>query len=417
MCAVGSGEIAVNNVDADVKPLIIEIDKDKLKVAGTRVNLQMKIFLPRESSENWLDEPAYKRRRRYANSADSSGGIHYTGDMDVSVGGSVSLLDGDYELLLTRRGQVSQQPQHPQLRSNVKRLDWRRLFENNENVELDRQCDSSPKVEMFIARQGRPCRTRSATHQVKKEPIAGLLMKKEFALSSLAAAHNQAQSQDTNNDDQPSATPSGPASQSQGERIYYRFIHNNGGQLTISQQGYICPICYLKCMAPRALYLHLRCSHSRLKYTFTRETKNSRVELRIDVMVNETYDGSYSGNPFDLSHSTTGYAFSRNGPVRRTPVTTIMVSKRTKRGGIDPDDDDMDYIHPLVMGHDRLYYHTNTCAPIRPQDMDIDSEEENDPEWMKTKTQLVSKRRVIYRAAAFKRMLCMLCCVMRELRN
>ena len=44
----------------------------------------------------------------------------------------------------------------------------------------------------------------------------------------------------------------------------------------------------------------------------------------IDVSLNERYDGSYAGSPQDL-HSNIGYAFSRNGPVRRTPITYVFV--------------------------------------------------------------------------------------------
>jgi polycomb protein SUZ12 len=45
---------------------------------------------------------------------------------------------------------------------------------------------------------------------------------------------------------------------------------------------------------------------------------------RIDVSINEQYDGSYVGNPQDL-HSHIGYAFCRGGPIRRTPVTHVIV--------------------------------------------------------------------------------------------
>ena len=38
----------------------------------------------------------------------------------------------------------------------------------------------------------------------------------------------------------------------------------------------------------------------------------------------------------------------------------------------------------------RLYYHTGTNAPLLPQEIDDDSEEENDPEWLQKKTQYVS---------------------------
>lgn len=47
---------------------------------------------------------------------------------------------------------------------------------------------------------------------------------------------------------------------------------------------------------------------------------------RIDVSINDSYDGSYVGNPQDL-HSHIGYAFSRNGPVRRMSVTHVLVSR------------------------------------------------------------------------------------------
>lgn len=47
---------------------------------------------------------------------------------------------------------------------------------------------------------------------------------------------------------------------------------------------------------------------------------------RIDVSINECYDGSYVGNPQDI-HSQPGFAFSRNGPVKRTAVTHILVCR------------------------------------------------------------------------------------------
>lgn len=48
--------------------------------------------------------------------------------------------------------------------------------------------------------------------------------------------------------------------------------------------------------------------------------------VRIDVTINERYDGSYAGNPQNLySNVDIGYAFRRNGPVRRTPVTQVLV--------------------------------------------------------------------------------------------
>ena len=36
-----------------------------------------------------------------------------------------------------------------------------------------------------------------------------------------------------------------------------------------------------------------------------------------------------------------------------------------------------------------LYFHSSTCQPVRPCEIDIDSEDENDPEWLRQKTQQV----------------------------
>lgn len=111
---------------------------------------------------------------------------------------------------------------------------------------------------------------------------------------------------------------------------------------------------------------------------------------RIDVSINECYDGSYVGNPQDI-HSQPGFAFSRNGPVKRTAVTHILVSrpKRTKPSlseFLESEDGELEQQRTYVSGHNRLYFHSDSCMPLRPQEMDVDSEDERDPEWLREKT-------------------------------
>jgi len=36
-----------------------------------------------------------------------------------------------------------------------------------------------------------------------------------------------------------------------------------------------------------------------------------------------------------------------------------------------------------------LYFHSLTCQAVRPCEIDVDSEDENDPEWLRQKTQQV----------------------------
>lgn len=44
-----------------------------------------------------------------------------------------------------------------------------------------------------------------------------------------------------------------------------------------------------------------------------------------------------------------------------------------------------------VSGHNRLYFHSDSCMPLRPQEMEVDSEDEKDPEWLREKTTTVSQ--------------------------
>ncbi|XP_070579549.1 polycomb protein suz12-A-like isoform X2 [Ptychodera flava] len=172
------------------------------------------------------------------------------------------------------------------------------------------------------------------------------------------------------------------------QRIFYQFLYNNNTrQQTEARDDLHCPWCSLHCMKLYSLLKHLKLSHSRFTFTYVPHQKGARI----DVSINERYDGSYAGNPQDLF---TGYAFSRNGPCRRTPVTQVLVfrpnrPKPSLSEFLEPDEKEIEGTRPCVLGHNRLYYHTHTCLPIRPEEIDVDSEEENDPEWLRMKTQFM----------------------------
>lgn len=46
----------------------------------------------------------------------------------------------------------------------------------------------------------------------------------------------------------------------------------------------------------------------------------------------------------------------------------------------------INYILPISF---RLYHHTSTCLPIYPREMDVDSEDESDPIWLRKKTSMM----------------------------
>ncbi|KAG9350446.1 hypothetical protein JZ751_026809 [Albula glossodonta] len=170
-------------------------------------------------------------------------------------------------------------------------------------------------------------------------------------------------------------------------RIFYQFLYNNNTrQQTEARDDLHCPWCTLNCRKLYSLLKHLKLSHSRFIFNYVPHPKGARV----DVSINECYDGSYVGNPQDI-HSQPGFAFSRNGPVKRTTVTHILVCrpKRMKPSlseFLESEDGELELQRTYISGHNRLYFHSDSCMPLRAQEMEVDSEDERDPEWLREKT-------------------------------
>lgn len=174
-----------------------------------------------------------------------------------------------------------------------------------------------------------------------------------------------------------------------GLQIIYQFLYNNNSrQQTEACEDLHCPWCSVNCGVLYALLKHLKLCHSRFTFTYVPITQGARI----DVAINELYDGSYTGSPHDLI---TRNIFSRNGPTKHVPVTNILVwrPKRTTPSLSEfLELDDMEYDghnRPYITGHNRLYHHTTTCLPVYPKEMEMDSEGENDPEWLQYKTMMM----------------------------
>ncbi|XP_020502911.1 polycomb protein suz12-B [Labrus bergylta] len=170
-------------------------------------------------------------------------------------------------------------------------------------------------------------------------------------------------------------------------RIFYQFQYNhNTRQQTEARDDLHCPWCTLNCRKLYSLIKHLKLSHSRFIFNYVPHPKGAKIE----VSINESYDGSYAGNPQDI-HNQPGFAFSRNGPVKRTAVTHVLTcrAKRTKPSlseFLESEDGDQEQQRTLISGHNRLYFHSDSCVPLRPQEMEVDSEDEGEPDWLQEKT-------------------------------
>uniref|UniRef100_H2S8R4 SUZ12 polycomb repressive complex 2 subunit a n=1 Tax=Takifugu rubripes TaxID=31033 RepID=H2S8R4_TAKRU len=178
-----------------------------------------------------------------------------------------------------------------------------------------------------------------------------------------------------------------PSELRQKLRIFYQFQYNNNTrQQTEARDDLHCPWCTLNCRRLYSLLKHLKLSHSRFNFNYVPHPKGAKIE----VSINESYDGSYAGNPQDI-HNQPGFAFSRNGPVKRTAVTHVLTCrpKRTKARlseFLESEDGEQEQQRTYISGHNRLYFHSDSCVPLRPQEMDVDSEDERDPDWLKEKT-------------------------------
>lgn len=128
--------------------------------------------------------------------------------------------------------------------------------------------------------------------------------------------------------------------------------NNNTRQQTEARDDLHCPWCTLNCRRLYSLLKHLKLSHSRFNFNYVvRSPRTNRCSqelnpsgnvslpfllpillqphpkgAKIEVSINESYDGSYAGNPQDV-HNQPGFAFSRNGPVKRTAVTHVLTCR------------------------------------------------------------------------------------------
>lgn len=138
-------------------------------------------------------------------------------------------------------------------------------------------------------------------------------------------------------------------------QIVYNFLYsNNTRQQTEYTQEVVCPWCTLDCLRLYALLKHLKLCHARFNFTYQPAGNGARI----DVTINDSYDGSYAGSPYDLA-GPSGCSFARTcGPVRRTSVTNLLVCRpRRQKTCLDEflvlDEDDLSNQRPYITGHNR----------------------------------------------------------------
>ncbi|XP_072224407.1 polycomb protein suz12-B-like [Leuresthes tenuis] len=326
-------------------------------------------------SRDYSDEAVNRKRR--SSSLREEGETTFVAQMTVfDKNRRLQLLDGEYEVSMQEMEEcpVSKKRATWETILDGKRLPPFESFSQGPTLQFTLRWTSDPS-DRSTAPVAKPLATRNSETNQDTRP------------STLRATHTLAVKESVNADVQTrreliSAEPR------QKLRIFYQFQYNNNTrQQTEARDDLHCPWCTLNCRKLYSLLKHLKLSHSRFIFNYVPHPKGAKIE----VSINECYDGSYAGNPQDI-HNQPGFAFSRNGPVKRTAVTRILVCRpnRTKPSLSEflelEDGDREQHQRTYISGHNRLYFQSDCCLPLRPQEMEVDSEDERDPDWLKEKT-------------------------------
>ncbi|XP_028029143.1 polycomb protein suz12-B isoform X2 [Bombyx mandarina] len=335
------------------------------------------------------EEPVTKRLKSTTENTDSKWSKLYGSELIVYDKHNRCLLtNGEYDLVLhdtppTRTNTLARSP-HKALMAQ-----WETI--PNEN---DIHAESNP----FDIFKVRPLLKLKLSWS--QEPTNGLVnrpklyqqssengLKKESNSSKEKSSH-KTNSNDVKNGEKLKFEPN--ETDSKRQQIIYQFLYNNNSrQQTEACDDLHCPWCSLDCGTLYSLLKHLKLCHSRFNFTYFPIPGGARI----DVSINELYDGSYTGSPHDLI---AGMGGGRAGPARRTAVTRVLVCRPRRPAHHDlaeflelDDADLLDAQRPYVTGHNRLYHHTITCLPVYPNELDIDSESETDPLWLQQKTMMM----------------------------
>lgn len=315
-------------------------------------------------------------RKRRSSSLREEGETTFVAQMTVfDKNRRLQLLDGEYEVSMQEMEECP---------VNKKRATWETILDGKRLPPFE-SFSQGPTLQ-FTLRWTSDSTDRSTAPVAKPLATRNSETNQDTRPSTLRATHTLAVKESLNADvqtrrEQISAEPR------QKLRIFYQFQYNNNTrQQTEARDDLHCPWCTLNCRKLYSLLKHLKLSHSRFIFNYVPHPKGAKIE----VSINESYDGSYAGNPQDI-HSQPGFAFSRNGPVKRTAVTHILACrpKRTKPSlseFLESEDGDREQQRTYISGHNRLYFHSDCCLPLRPQEMEVDSEDERDPDWLKEKT-------------------------------
>lgn len=187
------------------------------------------------------------------------------------------------------------------------------------------------------------------------------------------------------------------------KRLYFDWVCSDSKQTSQKTRSfaYECPWCEKDYSSKEILVLHLKCCHQRFNFTLLEEEDQTIIQMTL----NTSFDGSYCGFKYPGHNLRRDFRFTPDNPERRTPTTTIIYFSAKKRCNISsvkstvrkmravngndicPYEDEEADLDVCYSG--RLYYHTSTCLPVKPNEVDLDSEADMDPNWLHERSRLM----------------------------
>lgn len=153
--------------------------------------------------------------------------------------------------------------------------------------------------------------------------------------------------------------------------LVYQFIHKGYRQKTEIWDRLKCPWCTLKASNLYILLKHLTLCHGRFKFKYVPGAN----EQRIDVFVNKREE-ECAIDPF----SRMATKFRGREPHKRRERTAIIVNRPERQRPR------LSEFLSLDTNTNRTCYHSVSGLPLKPIEIDMDSEDEIDPAWLKKNT-------------------------------
>lgn len=148
--------------------------------------------------------------------------------------------------------------------------------------------------------------------------------------------------------------------------FYYMYGTNDQQQIE-TRTNLNCPFCNVKCPMLYSLLKHLQLCHPRFHFTYSLNCKVHQIEVKLNKNYISTRDTNDKVMVFRPERGKPSMAeFMAPSDIVATKSSSVF-----------------------ARADDRICYHSATSMPIHVNELDEDSEEELDPEWMRLKMQMM----------------------------